>query len=94
MMSQPRSTAKAMPAASALTTPRLSSVSHRQRLACLKVHGMGLPAVDIDRLVEIGRRHLRLAGRGQEHQGDGNGNGLRDHSIDPRYRLSIAEPVM
>jgi hypothetical protein len=55
---------------------------------------MGLPAVDIDRLVEIGRRHLRLAGRGQEHQGDGNGNGLRDHSIDPRYRLSIAEPVM
>ena len=25
---------------------------------------------------------------------DGDGNGLRDHSIDPRYRLSIAEPVM
>jgi hypothetical protein len=25
---------------------------------------------------------------------DGDGNGLRDHFIDPRYRLSIAEPVM
>ena len=48
-----------MPAASALTTPRVSSVSHRQRLARLKVLGMGLPAGDIDRLVDIGRRHLR-----------------------------------
>ena len=55
---------------------------------------MGLPAGDIDRLVDIGRRYLHLAGRGHEHQGDGDGNGLRDHFIDPRYRLSIAEPVM
>ena len=83
-----------MPGASDLTAPRLPRDSHRQRLARLRVHGMGLPAGDLDRLVDIGRRHLRLAGRGQEHQGDGDGNGLRDHSIDPRYRLSIAEPVM
>jgi hypothetical protein len=54
-----RNRAPSLPAASALTAPRLPRDSHRQRLARLRVHGMGLPASDIDRLVDIGRRHLR-----------------------------------
>ena len=54
-----RNRAQSLSAASALTAPRLSRDSHRQRLARLRVHGMGLPAGEIDRLVDIGRRHLR-----------------------------------
>ena len=69
-----RNRPQSLQAASALTAPRCRGTPSALRL---KVHGMGLPACDLDRLVDIGRRHLRRLAECHEHQGDGDGNGLR-----------------